>query len=217
MIKRVLLGTLGILIVGGGYLYFAYFRSIEPFQPTGSYHIGATNFDYTFESDITQGPRKLNIRTWYPTDATSGEINPVSSLAAGVAILKIFRMPEALASEVDSLAFKDAPIAIGDEVLPVVIFNHGFGSLAEQNTVNMQELASNGYVVFSLSHPGTSVLTEYADGSSVDYDANHPAYLAFADMEQYSKNMADSVSSALEKVAIAEGFDEYWNLIRSMA
>ena len=217
MLKRILLGALGVLIVCVGYLYFAYLRPIEPFQPTGPYHIGATNFDYIFESDINQGSRKLNIRVWYPTDVTSGEINPVSSLEAGAAILKIFRMPEALAMEEDSLAFKDAPIVIGNEILPVVIFNHGFGSIAEQNTVNMQELASNGYVVFSLSHPGSSVLTEYADGSSVDYDANHPAYLDFADMEQYSKNMADSVSSTIEKVAIAEDFDEYWSLIRSMA
>ena len=217
MLKRILLGALAILIAGSGYLYFAYLRPIESFQPTGPYHIGATNFDYTFESDINQDSRKLNIRVWYPTDATSGEINPVSSLDAGVAILKIFRLPEALAKEEDSLAFKDAPIVIGSEILPVVIFNHGFGSIAEQNTVNMQELASNGYVVFSLSHPGSSVLTEYSDGSSVNYDATHPAYLDFADIKQYSKNMSNSVSSTIEKFAIADGFDEYWSLIRAMA
>ena len=40
-----------------------------------------------------------------------------------------------------------------NEKFPVLIFSHGIGGLKTQNTTQMEEMASHGYVVFSCDHP----------------------------------------------------------------
>jgi predicted dienelactone hydrolase len=39
-----------------------------------------------------------------------------------------------------------------NEKFPVIIFSHGIGGLKTQNTTQMEEMASHGYVVFSCDH-----------------------------------------------------------------
>ncbi len=49
-----------------------------------------------------------------------------------------------------------------------MIFSHGFNQgFAGQNTVQMQELASHGYAVFSLAHPYESIAVAFPDGRVV--------------------------------------------------
>lgn len=217
MFKRLFLGFLAILLIGSTYLYFAYLRPIPPFIPTGEYNVGATNFDFTYESDVAGSSRTLNIRTWYPTDATTGELNVVTSERTGLAALQIFGMPESFNTVDESLSYRDAPIADGDELFPVILFNHGFASFAEQNTVNMQELASHGYILLSISHPGTSLVTEYTDGSHVMYDQTLPAYQDFADIQMLSAVSATAIQEALTAIDDSNGFDEYWSAMRRLA
>lgn len=47
---------------------------------------------------------------------------------------------------------------------PVVLFSHGFGSSRELNTVLTDDLASHGYVVVSISHPGDAMAVTFPDG-----------------------------------------------------
>jgi len=52
--------------------------------------------------------------------------------------------------------------------LPVLIFSHGYNQgFAGQNTVQMEELASHGYAVFSIAHPYESIAVAYPDGRVV--------------------------------------------------
>ncbi len=212
---KIVAGLVVILLVGALLLYVIVLRPIEKFQPTGQYRVGAQNFDFEFSSAILAHTRKLNIRAWYPSHQREGELNPVSSKRVSAAALKIFNMPEFLAQEELSLSFKDAAIATGK--FPVVIFNHGFASFAEQNTVNMQELASNGYVVLAISHPGTSLVTEYRDGTFVSHDAGHPAYVDFADFENFSARSAKAFQNALNEIEGAADYAQYWSAMRGLA
>ncbi len=215
MVKPILLGLLVIVLLGGAYLYFAFLKPVTKFTPTGDYQVGATNFDFSFESAIKMSQRKLSIAAWYPTNATRGELNPVASKRTQIASLKIFGLPEFLAEEEASLSFKNAPMAEG--TFPVVVFNHGFASFAEQNTVNMQELASNGYVVLAISHPGTSLVTEYADATSVSYDASHPVYVDYANAKTFSAQTAAALKTALVEIEKSENFASYWAAMRGLA
>ena len=56
----------------------------------------------------------------------------------------------------------NAPIAAG--TFPLVIFNHGGAMWPMQSTALMEELASHGYIVCALSHPGESLAVVWADG-----------------------------------------------------
>jgi len=50
---------------------------------------------------------------------------------------------------------------------PLVLFTHGLYSIAESNASTFEDLASNGYIVGSLSHPHISMITKNADGKII--------------------------------------------------
>lgn len=47
---------------------------------------------------------------------------------------------------------------------PVVIFSPGHGFFADLHSFYLEELASHGYIVFALTHPGQAPVVEYPDG-----------------------------------------------------
>jgi hypothetical protein len=53
---------------------------------------------------------------------------------------------------------------------PVLLFSHGYGGVVMQNTALMEELASHGYVVFSIAHPYESLVSSFPDGSVIYED-----------------------------------------------
>jgi hypothetical protein len=50
------------------------------------------------------------------------------------------------------------------------MFSHGYGGVIMQNTVLMEELASHGYVVFSIAHPYEAVVTAFPNGDVIYED-----------------------------------------------
>ncbi len=61
----------------------------------------------------------------------------------------------------------NAAVAETESDYPVLFFSHGFGSPSEFNTINAEELASQGYVVVSMNHTYDSLLTVFPDGRTV--------------------------------------------------
>ncbi len=53
---------------------------------------------------------------------------------------------------------------------PLVVFNHGGAMWPTQNSALMEDLASHGFVVVSLAHPGESASVSWADGSETPLD-----------------------------------------------
>ncbi len=210
-------GLVAIILLFGAYIYFTQLRAIPQFQPTGQYYVGATNFDFEFQSQITKAPRKINIRAWYPSDVGEGEINLIYSQRMAEKIAEFYQMPDFMTATKNSLSFKNVPLAGKNKKFPVLIFNHGFGSFAEQNSVNMQQLASNGYIIFSISHPEQSLLTEYADGSFIYNNAELAAFIEQMDREKISQNILQALNIAIKNSIKAKNFTEYWQTMRFLA
>lgn len=55
----------------------------------------------------------------------------------------------------------------GEETYPLVVFSHGAFGIRDSNISAYEELASHGYVVCSIDHPGHSFYTESVDGNRV--------------------------------------------------
>lgn len=214
-LKKMFMGLILLLILSGGYMYFAHFRPIPPYVPTGEYAIGTTDFDFEFQRQSTGMTRKIAVRAWYPSHASEGIFSLVSSQKLAEKVVAFYQMPDFMATTEVSRSYLNAAIAEGP--FPVLVFNHGFGSFAEQNTVNMQELASNGYIVLSLSHPDSSLLTEYADGTDIAYNPDLPAFLEQADLKKAAQDSLEAMSSALGAVERADGFAAYWQAMRTLA
>lgn len=142
--------------------------------PHGPYAVGRAWLAFTdstrhetFAAD-TSTFRALPVEVWYPAPAgTTGPLAPYSIPAeANIA----GRLPMAYLDQfryVKTHSIIEAPLATDPSRFWVLVFSHGYTGFAAQNTVQMEELASQGYVVFSITHPYEASAAPFPDGPTV--------------------------------------------------
>ncbi|KAA3661536.1 MAG: hypothetical protein DWQ04_16190 [Chloroflexi bacterium] len=152
-----------ILGIGLGMLFFVIaitLPTIFPIfklpKPTGPFAVGSTIFmvSNNMPGEYLADVYDVVVHAWYPAKSVTGKRAPYFATAP---------FPWGWLRHVRTHAVLDAPFA-NNEPFPVLIFCHGGGFVAIQNTVLMQELASHGYVVFSCSHLYDSAVTVYPNG-----------------------------------------------------
>ncbi|MGB7539058.1 MAG: hypothetical protein WBM17_11005 [Anaerolineales bacterium] len=146
-------------------------------EPTGAYAVGTSEFEWVdlsrpeiFSPD-PGNPRDLLVQVWYPAEKVAGT-EPLAmwpdAKNLGLQVAGTFGMPAFLFDQlqlVRSHTYRDAPLASAGSDFPVLVFSHAYiPGYAGQNIVQMEELASHGYVVFSIAHPYEAALVEYPDG-----------------------------------------------------
>ena len=156
-------------------------------EPTGEYSVGTTTFDLTDSSrDETFTPRlseyrRIFVRAWYPADQVTGLStvpyveNPVEF---GIGVQNSWGFPSIIVSHfslVKTHSYRDVPLSTAESEYPILFFSHGYGGIEFQNTVLMQELASHGYVCFSINHPYESIVAVFSDGSVI-YEIDEEDY-----------------------------------------
>ncbi|MEZ4456122.1 MAG: hypothetical protein R2882_06170 [Gemmatimonadales bacterium] len=121
-------------------------------------------------------PRELPVKVWYPASADTGRMAPYLNDAReiGFGLLPPFLFEQQFLARTHSKI--GAPIAT-DERWPVLVFSHGYGGFAGQNTPQMEDLASHGYVVFSIVHPGEASWTPFPGGAGMPMDSTQQAEL----------------------------------------
>ncbi|MGH7664147.1 MAG: alpha/beta hydrolase family protein [Gemmatimonadaceae bacterium] len=171
--------TLGLIVAA---LLPALFPVFRLPQPTGRHAVGFTRFalidstrDELFSASTTDR-REVMVEAWYPTDAPSDQramfwgpplIAPRIATALGLPAFLFDHL-----AHVRTHAYVGAPPAAAPAPFPVLIFSHGINQgFAGQNTVQMEELASHGYAVFSIAHPYESVAVAFPDGRVVAVSA----------------------------------------------
>ncbi|MGH9872813.1 MAG: alpha/beta hydrolase family protein [Pyrinomonadaceae bacterium] len=161
-------------------------------QPTGPYSVGTAYFDFVDETrpeSFTDDPkdhRELLVRLWYPAQPAAGtKSEPFwgkDTKEVGQRLAEFMRLPKTAFDDlavIQSHAYLDAPLLKSKSSYPVLVFSHGYipGFLG-QNTVQMEELASHGYIVFSIGHTYETVVNIFPDGRAVPF--NMPGLQAFA-------------------------------------
>lgn len=144
--------------------------AVELPEPTGPHVVGTRLVHWvdTTRSEIGTGNssdrRELMVQLWYPTERRDGDPAPYVPQA------EIFREHEifddediALVNSVRHHAIADASVAQSGAPYPVVVFSTGNGEMLFMYTALMEELASHGYVVAEISHPGLAHVA-YPDG-----------------------------------------------------
>jgi pimeloyl-ACP methyl ester carboxylesterase len=198
--NKILIGLgITVAILGAG-LAFVLSSAVIPIpQPTGPHAVGFTSSTLTDSSRSmkVQGkdsPRVITLDIWYPAKTTEGfKATPYSENALNKMLEKYQGIPASLNSEKPSFSFEGATPLEGSH--PVVIFNHGYGSFSKQNFSTMQQLASFGYVVISLAHPGDSLIARDAAGNTLEFDGQDRV---FQNIQQSSKAAAPTLSARLE-------------------
>lgn len=155
--------------------------------PTGPHSVGVHDFEFTDSVYPSDRPadahgRRIMVRVWYPADRATGERRRYFAdgefQALAMPMLEVMGMgndPDSSLlrplGEVWIHSYVDAPLHSAQTMMPVVVYSHGGLSYLSQNTALMEELASHGYLVFSVTHPGGSVGIRYPNGDTIRYDA----------------------------------------------
>lgn len=144
---------------------------------TGEFAVGTECFSITDDSRTEvlgpgEGPRKIAVRMYYPTDKSRVkglEKAYVFSEKKLKALQKAYHIKVKDPALLKADYYENVPW-VENATFPLIIFNHGYNAYVECNTFLCCELASNGYVVASVGHAYEAVANEYEDGSFDLYD-----------------------------------------------
>ncbi len=151
-------------------------------QPSGPYAVGSTFYhfiDTDREEILTAIPddkRELLVQVWYPANPSFNEnrapywenAHTYSSLLAGTLGLPSFLFDHL--SLVKTHTYPEALIATDEPDYPVLIFSPGYTpGIVSQNTAQMEELASHGYIIFSIAHTYETLAVIYPDGEVIPF------------------------------------------------
>jgi predicted dienelactone hydrolase len=171
-------------------------------KPTGKYLVGVTyrNFiDYNRREvfDSTQSSfRELTVKVWYPSDQKSVP-EPYFLKAEADIATKYIQYP-ALYKDLKTNSSRDVPVSSKANNYPVLIFSHGLGEHYSQNTILMEELASHGYIIFSIAHHYECKFSSYPDGRFIYLDVSNPRLqkIMYENMMVSSKGYFDKLGNA---------------------
>lgn len=143
--------------------------------PSGPYPVGTHEFR-------PEG-RRLIVQFWYPcVDDKTASYAPYA--------------PEIMSTYIDDITHPLMTRALLNTIpisgkFPTILFLHGLGNHRRANTVACCELASHGYIVVSIDHPGIASLIQFSDGEKL---------YGYED-EDFRKHSAIYMQTMVEEVA----------------
>lgn len=162
-------------------------------KPTGSYKIGTVSYDWTDEKreeTLTPEPgdkRELMVQIWYPADSKAkGKSVPYLSNADVFAkgFSTILGLPKFLFTtfgHVKTHAIENAEISEQETQYPVLLFSHGFSGHKNQNTFQVEQLVSHGYIVVGIDHTYSSTASIFSDGRIANYVPQDTSSITYLD------------------------------------
>ena len=178
-------------------------------EPAGPYNVGTRTLFFTdssrfdAHSEEIDRYRELSVRVWYPavTDNLKNSV-PYMNKEEARALADLYNMPSFLLDHftlVKTDSYYHATPMKG--TYPLVMYSPS-GDMV-QNTTLFQELASHGYVVFSVGHPYWNAYYYDAEGRVIPFDNENPYYTSLWDEEN-----SDSVNITKEKITTAADLEE---------
>ena len=165
-------------------------------EPTGPAPVGT---DTVVASDAARDDRRIPAQLWYPADALADDQSapaPYASPATAAFLAQRLGIPVEDIAAIDTHATFAAPVATGDGRLPVVLFSPGYGETRIRYSELAAELASHGYLVAVLDHPGDGDLVEFPDGTTIP--ATPPASASEFDPEALVATRVADAHTVLE-------------------
>lgn len=144
--------------LAGAGLAFIFPLPVTP-EPSGPYSVGTRTIELQAESGAGT---KLVVQAWYPC-IQSGSAErwlPDPELAC--------RFPLARQKGAASRSLRDAPVATAGGPFPVIFYEHAWNGHRAENVAQIQDLASRGFVVVAIDHPGQAARIRYLDGSTIN-------------------------------------------------
>jgi len=165
LVFRIIGFTIGLLIISTSVFYAIEMPIIKLPEPAGSFKVGNSSFIITDNSrEETHSiehndKRELFVEVWYPADLEGIQVPSEKKLWEELYIGDLDRVSFFMnyLKGISTHSFQDVPADQKHGPYPVILFNHAMQMFTSQNTLLMEHLASNGYVVVSIAHPYESL------------------------------------------------------------
>lgn len=212
-----LIRTPELLLLGLAVLPPVYVPVLTVPNPTGPHAVGTAIYYLVDESrteiyGAADGPREMMVQVWYPA-------TPAASAPRDLYMPEYRQLAPALANEFGLPAFigghfnlassparRDAPADLSSAPYPVIMFSHGWAGVRTQNTAQIVELVSHGYVVIAIDHAYGATAVVFPDGriayndpNALPADVSDEEYAAAAD--QLSTWWSADLSYTLDQAA----------------
>jgi predicted dienelactone hydrolase len=139
-------------------------------KPTGKYPVGTRLLHLVDLSRAEMHPgawpgnREVVVQLWYPAATEKGP-KAMYRMKGETSFVSSYQ--SVLATD----AIQDAPLALNR--FPVIVHNDGWHGLRHRATSLTQEIASQGFVFVSVSHPYNSSMVRLSDGRVANPDYGH--------------------------------------------
>ena len=175
--KRIALASVGVITLGIAVMPAILLPVPRTPKPTGTFDVGTITFSLVDSSreelygPETGSPRTISVKIWYPIDkGVDGEIaHWLENMdVMGPALAEKLNLPLFFLEHIkysQSYAVIDAPISNSQSKYPLLLFSHGWGGFKSQNTYQMEQLASSGFIVIAPDHTYGAMATILPDGS----------------------------------------------------
>lgn len=211
-LKKSFVGLCYILLISLGYLFATIFPIFQLPAPTGPYQVGARYIHcYTDDDEvITQengDKRTVEVKVWYPAFDEKAEKEKYLPKAGRLGFAKKYNLPGGTFSYLDYISthtYKHAEPAEG--IFPVLLFSHGYNSNAFGYHAIIEEIVSQGYIVFNINHTYESVGATSPDGKILLYDKVYEA-------ANNNEEMAKMIWEAMEGYKNANTIEDKKNAI----
>jgi hypothetical protein len=208
-------------------------NSVQPLsgsypKPNGKYPVGCTLTSFRDEKrmdKVSGKSRHLPVMIWYPAVNVSGKdtlrIRDVQAFRKAQ-----YYIPSTKLEKLATNSYVDAEIA-KDSKFPVLIFSQGYNTNIDSYTAYMEELASQGYIIFAIGHTNYATVARFPDGSVVLFDKNGHKKAAAEFMRIAKKynaaqkqlsdiNIGDDIIKA-QTIDLMDAFDYYHTIIYEMS
>ena len=121
--------------------------------------------------------REIYTQVWYPAKLKGSEKRDIY-IPGAKKFSKIFATSQGISwfpfvlnhlGKTRTNSYLNAQIEVSGVRYPVVVFSHGLGQFYKFNTILIEELASNGYIVIAISHPYDTPCTINSKNELVEY------------------------------------------------
>jgi predicted dienelactone hydrolase len=187
MIEKVLWNTTSYItkkrIVATTILFFAYWKAFSTLEfpiPTGPFPVGTTTYHFQDKnrlephSQSKNNFRELMVQFWYPAK-NKKKINRIPYMPNLIPLMKEsiaqnypYFFPTSLINwllgGVYTHAEHDTLLSDKQKKYPIILFSHGFASLSNFSSMQLEELASHGYIVVGINHTYDCSISLFPDG-----------------------------------------------------
>lgn len=179
-------------------------------KPTGQYFVGTENLfftDTTRKEKLTLkwgDKRSLQVKIWYPADEKGEKENMYLKDYSATTLWENYKIFNDDKLFFDSLkkyqtfSFENIPVSQKEEKFPVIIFSPGYYfGLDDFYSAQMENLASHGYFVVSITHPYDQVIANTAEGKVLKINKYRmtKAYLQWKKVEFMHKKNPDTTNT----------------------